>query len=224
MSTGELKKMIVEGYTTATYDGSPADTFEVMFNPNAYTLKYEIQYQEEQGKGSSGSPMVYGKIKPREFAFEFIIDGTGTSADKVEVSDEVEHFLAVAGKHDGSIHRPKYLWLKWGTLSTKCVLKNADISFNLFKPDGTPLRAKIAAVFSENIEETLRVNKEKNSSPDLMHHRLVKTTNNLPQMVHKEYRDHLYYLSVARANGLKNFRRLKPGTYLKLPPITNKNE
>jgi hypothetical protein len=222
--SGQLKKMIVEGYTSAKYDGSPADTFEVMFNPNAYSLKYEIEYHEEQGKGSSGSPMKYGKIKPREFTFEFIIDGTGASAEKADVSEEVEHFLEVAGKHDGDIHRPKYLWLKWGTLSSKCVLKSADISFNLFKPDGTPLRAKIAASFSENIEDTLRVAKERNSSPDLTHIRVVENGNSLPQMVYKEYRDHLYYLSVARANGLKNFRRLKPGTSIILPPVKNTNE
>ena len=33
------------------------------------------------------------------------------------------------------------------------------------------------------------------------------------------YEDEKYYIEVARVNGLTNFRSLKPGTNLMLPPI-----
>ena len=100
---GKLKKMVIEAYKEADYSGSPAQTFTVMFNPNTYTQKYEVEYEARQGQGDSGSPQVFGSIKPQEYNFEFLFDGTGTAADKVEVQDVVEAFLTVTGKLDGAV-------------------------------------------------------------------------------------------------------------------------
>jgi hypothetical protein len=221
MPNGELTKFLIEAYTSPGYDGSPVDSFTAMFNPNGYSMKYEVEYHAAQGRGATGSPQVYGRIKPREFTFEFVLDGTGTAADVINVSDTADHFLTVAGKNDGDIHRPKYLKLSWGALLSKCVLKSADINFNLFKPDGTPLRAKISAVFSENIEDTLRAAQERNSSPDLTYTRMVNGDDKLPLEVYRKYKDQAYYIQVAKINKLKNFRKLKTGDRLIFPPIAN---
>ena len=220
--TGELKKMVIEAYTQADYSGSAADTFEVMFNPNGYTKKYELEYEDAQGAGSSASPQVFGKIKPQDYNFEFLFDGTGTAADEVDVNERIEAFLTITGKHDGEIHRPKYLKLIWGSLIVKCVLKAVEISYSLFKHSGNPLRARLKATFTENIEETLRVAQERENSPDLTHIRTVKQGNNLPLMSYDIYNETRHYIEIARKNNLKNFRRLKVGEQLKFLPINNK--
>lgn len=219
MSSGELKKMRIEAYITADYSGLPADYFTVMFNPNTYAQKYEVEYHDRQGQGDSGSPQVFGKIKPQEYTFEFLFDGTGTAVEKVDVQETVENFLAVTGKHDGEIHRPKYLKLVWGALISKCVLKSAETTYTLFKPDGYPLRAKIKATFAENIEDTLRVAEERNSSPDLTHVRVVRAGDHLSTMCQRMYGDPKYYLQVAAFNQLTNFRRLEEGQHLSFPPL-----
>ncbi len=216
---GKLKKMVIEAYKEADYSGSPAETFTVMFNPNTYTQKYEVDYEERQGQGDSGSPQVFGAIKPQEYNFEFLFDGTGTAADKVEVQDVVETFLTVTGKLDGEIHRPMYLKIAWGALISKCVLKSAEITYTLFKPDGYPLRAKVKATFSENIEDALRVAEERKSSPDLTHVRVVKQGDHLSLMTQQMYGDPGYYLQIARFNNLKNYRKLEVGQELLFPPL-----
>lgn len=216
---GELNKMKIEAYKQADYSGTPAKTFLVMFNPNTYTQKYEVQYQARQGQGDTGSPQVFGKIKPQEYSFEFLFDGTGTAADKVEVQDTVGEFLEVTGKHDGEIHRPLYLKLSWGALVSKCVLKNAEITYTLFKPDGAPLRAKVKATFAENIEDALRVADERKSSPDLTHVYEVKEGEHLSLLSNRFYGNPAYYIQVAAFNGLANFRNLRIGQRLLFPPI-----
>lgn len=216
---GKLKKMVIEAYKEADYSGSPAQTFTVMFNPNTYTQKYEVEYEARQGQGDSGSPQVFGSIKPQEYNFEFLFDGTGTAADKVEVQDVVEAFLTVTGKLDGEIHRPMYLKIAWGALISKCVLKSAEITYTLFKPDGYPLRAKVKATFSENIEDALRVAEERKSSPDLTHIRVVKQGDHLSLMAQQMYGDPKYYLQVAQVNNLKNYRKLEIGVSLIFPPL-----
>lgn len=215
---GELKKLKIEAFKDLEYN-EKADEFSVMFNPAAYNQKYEVEYEEAQGQGSTGSPQKFGKIKPQEYSFEFIFDGTGASGEVIEVSDEIEKFLTVCGKEDGEIHRPFYLKITWGNLVSKCILKSADISYNLFKPDGYPLRAKVNASFVENIDDVLRTAEEGKSSPDLSHYIVVTEGENLPLMTYKIYGDTQYYIDTAKINGLTNFRKLKTGTTLHFPPV-----
>lgn len=218
METG-LKKMEIEAYRDQERSGDPVEKFIVMFNPNTYSQKYEVEYQDRQGQGDTGSPQIFGKIKPQEYTFEFLLDGTGTAAPKVEVQEEVERFLKVTGKHDGEIHRPMYLKLSWGALVAYCVLKNAETTYTLFKRDGYPLRAKIKATFVASIDDLLRVNEERKNSPDLTHIHDVKEGEHLSLLAHHYYRDASRYFQVARYNGLKNYRRLEIGQKLTFPPI-----
>jgi len=215
---GELRKLKVEAYTSLQYDQKAAE-FEVMFNPASYAQKYEVEYHAAQGQGTSGSSLKYGRIMPREYTFELFFDGTGVAADKRDVSHDIEEFLTVTGKHQGDLHRPYYLKLSWGSLLSKCVLKGAEITYTLFRPDGFPLRAKVSAVFSENIEDTLREREENNGSPDLTHERVVKDGEALPLLVYRTYGDSTYYTDVARSNGLAHFRKLAAGLRLRLPPL-----
>ncbi len=215
---GELKKMRIEAFKEADYSGAPTGTFEVMFNPNAYTRKYEVAYEERQGQGDTSSPQVFGTIKPQEYQFDFMFDGTGTATEKVDVQETVDAFFRVTG-YDGEIHRPLYLKLVWGALVSKCVLKSADISYTLFKRDGYPLRATVKASFSENIEDTLRVAEERKNSPDLTHRRVVQQGDHLSLMTDRLYRNPAYYFKVARFNDLNNFRRLQAGQALQFPPL-----
>ena len=223
--TGILKKLTLYTYKDAEYKkkGDP-EKFEVMFNPASYAEKYEIEYKPEQAQGNSASSMKFGSIKPKDYNFEFVIDGTGTVAEKIKVSDRIDVFMKACVQIVSDTHRPHFLLLNWGNLNTRVVLKTADIVYNLFDNEGKPLRAKITAAFTENIEDTLRVRKEGTNSPDLSHIRNIREKSKLPIMVHNEFNSHLHYLSVARANQLNNFRRLNVGAKLILPPIKQSKE
>lgn len=218
MALAALKKMVIKAFSDPQYS-SLVDTFTVMFNPNTYTQKYEVEYHDRQGQGDSGSPQVFGKIKPQEYTFDFVFDGTGVAAETIEVQDEVDKFLKLAGKYSGDIHRPMYLELFWGSLVSKCVLKSAEITYTLFKRDGFPLRAKVKATFAEDIDDALRVAKERKNSPDLTHVHVVHAGEKLPQLCYQYYRDAGRYLQVAMYNQVNNFRKLEPGQQLLFPPI-----
>lgn len=220
---GMLKKMQIEAYKKADYSDA-AEVFTVMFNPTTYSQKYEIEFQDAQGAGDSASPQIFGKIKPQEYSFEFVFDGTGTAADKVNVHETVETFLAITGKYEGDSHRTKYLVLYWGKLLTACVLKSAEITYTLFDSDGSPLRAKIKANFSENVEDTKRIKQERKNSPDLTHVRVVKEGEHLSLLCQQMYDNPGYYLQVAAFNGLNNFRNLQIGQTLLFPPVKTLNE
>jgi len=215
---GELKKLTIESFKKIDY-ADKLDEFAVMFNPTSYGQKYEVEYEDASGKGTSGSEQKFSRIKPQDYTFEFIIDGTGVSAGKEEVDEVIKHFLKVTAEVVSDTHRPPYLKLRWGQLIVDCILKSTDITYTLFKPDGYPLRAKINATFSEIIEDQKRTAQEGFNSPNLTHYRQVQEGDTLPLMTYRIYGDASYYLEVARFNRLTDFRNLQVGTTVMFPPL-----
>jgi hypothetical protein len=92
----------------------------------------------------------------------------------------------------------------------------------MFDMFGLPIRAKISASFTERTPSGLGALLSMLSSPDLTHKIEVKEGDILPLLTYKTYNNQNYYLQVARVNKLKNFRKLKAGTTLVFPPISDK--
>ncbi|HYQ56742.1 MAG TPA: hypothetical protein VEP89_05280 [Draconibacterium sp.] len=232
---GELIKLNIKAYSDPIFRTEIANgEFRSLLNPEKYNLKYKVEQNQRQGSGTSSSAPRYNKTPPEDLQLEFIFDRSGVlinygapgdSDDKLNVDegvgidDDLKLFKRVVFDYNGDEHRPNYLVISWGTLLFKGVLTELDITYNLFKPDGTPLRATATAKFKGLIEDNLRVAKENNSSPDLTHIRIVNEGDTLPLMTHGIYGDSKYYLEVAKANNITNFRKLKTGQKIFFPPI-----
>lgn len=220
--SGLLVKLYVEAYDDEKYKQKQSATFTAMFNPNKYNLRYEIEYDKKGPAGSSPSAPKFSNMKQQELSLEFFLDCTGVeNADGVFVDQKVDDFLKLAYKYDGSKHKNNYLRVVWSYLVFDCVLKDADIAFTLFRSDGRPLRAKITAKFLGFVNDQKRVLSDKAQSPDLTHYRVVKDKEKLPLMAQGIYESNAYYLDVAQANGLVNFRKLKTGEQIYFPPLSN---
>lgn len=219
-NTGELVKLKIISFKDPTYDQKDRE-FNVMFNPQEYTLKYNIESDSSQGMGTSGSDQTFKKITPEDLSLEFMIDGTGATGEVVNVPKKVSEFLDVTYNYKGDEHRPRYLTISWGTLVFKCILKSASVKYTLFNPDGTPIRAKLNTTFAQFKEDELRVAEESDSSPDLTHRRIVQDGDTLPLMCYRIYGDSKYYLQVAAANDITNFRNIEAGQKIYFPPLTD---
>lgn len=197
-------------------DGLP---YIVQFNPDSYDETMTTQFNEEQPIGADGQHIHFNRNLPRMFTFEFLIDGTGASGDdKREVIIEVELFKKTV-EFKGSQHRPSFLLLVWGTYVVTAVLKELTINYTMFRKNGTPLRAILTATFYEHKERILQILQQDLLSPDLTSRQIVKEGDKLPFMCFGVYDTPRHYLEVARANGLTNFRNLKPGSELDFPPV-----
>jgi hypothetical protein len=208
--------------------------FRTLLNPDSYKFKYKIEQNDDQASGTSSSSPRFNKILPEDLELEFVFDRTGvitdygapgTADDKTfkdegrGIIDDIEQFKRVVFDYNGDEHQPNFLIISWGTLLFKGTLSEMDITFKLFKSDGTPLRASVRAKFKGFIEDNLRVALENNRSPDLTHIRTVFEGDTLPLMTHRIYGDSKYYLEVAKANKITNFRKLKVGQIILFPPL-----
>jgi hypothetical protein len=220
--TGKLEKMKILAYRNADLsDDSKVGEYEAMMNPETYQLDYKIEYNEGQGQGTSGAQQKYKFTRPEEFTFEFLFDSTGLidGNPKSDIWNDLKLFKQMLVDYDGAIHQPRHFKLVWGVSLFKCRLTSLQITFKLFKPDGTPIRAVCKTQFKGSVEENLRVAKENSQSPDLTHTRRMVAGDTLPLMAYRMYDDPRYYLLVAQVNGLDNFRRLRVDQKIIFPPI-----
>lgn len=222
---GVLTNLKILGFKQPPEGGlSIPSLFECMFNPDTYTVQHTVQFNSQQATGNTGTDPRFLRSIPQRFSIEFIIDSTGVSSDleifAMPVPVQVLLFNTVTTNVSGDIHRPNYLIVQWGTFIRDCVLESSRITYTLFDSSGIPLRAKVNASFIERQSSALNQIANMFSSPDLTHTKLVEEGDLLPLIVYKEYRTQDYYLQVAKANKLKNFRKLQAGTTINLPPIT----
>lgn len=223
-NSGSLKKMFIKAFSDEEFKNEvPEGTYTALVNPESYSFNYTTVQNEDQAPGTSSTPPKFNKILPQELTFEFLFDRTGaikdSPADPNGIIDDIEHFKKVTFDYQGDQHRPNYLKIAWGSLLFKGVLSSLDINFKLFRADGTPLRATASLAVTGFVEDNLRVALENNQSPDLTHFREVKHGDTLPLMTNRIYGDSKYYLEVAKANRIYDFRGLKVGTQIYFPPI-----
>lgn len=206
------------------------DYYQVQFNPESYSFRYENEYQELQGLNSAGRTARYSLTRARTLSLKFIIDDSSATAGLLSgapsipilrntIEDEVNDFLELAGRMDGDLHEPRYLRLEWGDLIYDCRLQSVDVNYTLFNRSGKALRAELDAVFVEDLNPEKLAKLSDKESPDLTHTRTVISGGTLPLMTHGVYSDPAYYMRVAQANKLNNFRKLRAGATLKFPPI-----
>ena len=223
---GQLEKMRIEAFSGPELrDDQKVGEFRALVNPETYSVEFKMETSGGQGQGTSGAQQRYAFKKPEEFTFEFLFDNTGIidgNPNPDGVIDDINSFKDLTIKHEGDTHEPRFLQLTWGTFQFKGRLTSMNITFKLFNPDGSPIRATVKITVKGSVEEEFRLRTERNSSPDLTHSRTVASGDTLPWMCYKIYGDPKYYLEVAKANNLSNFRRLEVGSNIFFPPF-NKN-
>lgn len=233
----KLKKLTITAYKKSSRSiADRVGAFEAMFNPASFSQKYEIEYGKQQGVNSSDKTARYSHSKPRELTFKLILDGTGVHelgllqfGPRKTVSKRVKEFLDLTFRMNGSIHEPNFLLVEWGGkedggLIFACRLASVNVTYNSFDRDGSPLRAELDITLISDKEIRKRLAEENKSSPDLTHHRVVKSGDTLPLLAKEVYGSPGYYLRVAQANQLDDFRNLTPGQELFFPPLENANE
>jgi hypothetical protein len=232
----KLKKLTIKAYedrkrSKPVKKGTFEGTFEAMFNPTSFSQKYEIQYGYKQAVNSTDKEAVFARSKPRELNIKLILDGTGVHemgifrlAGRPTVSDRVKEFIDLTFRMNGNIHEPNFLLVEWGGkedggLIFSCRLASVNVSYTSFNRDGSPLRAELDIILISDKEVKKRLREDNMKSPDLTHHRVVKSGDTLPLLAKEIYGSAGHYLRVAQVNKLDDFRNLTPGLELIFPPL-----
>lgn len=219
MGVAKLQQMTVVGYKDENFS-SKVGAYTAMLNPETYSQNFDVQYNVEQGQGTPDATIKYEKSTPSTVNFDLIFDATGVvNSKRTNLASEISKFKKVVYDYNGNIHSPNYLKLIWGkAMLYKCRLTSLKINYTLFKPDGSPLRAKLTVAFKEFQTPSAALDK---NSPDMTHVKTVVAGDLLPSLVYDVYRDESHILKVAEHNKLDSILHLSPGSKLYFPPLKN---
>ncbi|WP_316828543.1 hypothetical protein [Pedobacter miscanthi] len=219
---GSLEPMKITGYTdkqfTKRFPGLP---YLMMLNPESVKWQRSIEYNQQQAPDSSSPSQRYKSTPSDKLNFDVVIDCTGiVDAKRTDMAKEITTLENIIFTYNGNIHRPNFVKVQWGKdLVFNGVLNSFDISYTLFRPDGSPLRAKISLGFGQYIApQTVKI-QDQDESPDISHLVTMVEGDTLPGLCEKVWNDEKYYIQVARYNGLNKFRNLKGNEKLIFPPI-----
>ncbi|MEO1053671.1 MAG: LysM peptidoglycan-binding domain-containing protein [Bacteroidota bacterium] len=237
---GGLEKLIISAFKDPDFS-EPVDEgqYSVMYNPTTYSQEYKSKWiTKSDTQGNGDKVMEFRTLEAESVSFEFMFDATGASpaaedqpgvvsaakliADDEHVDGAIKAFFDLTHNVQGETHKPNYIKINWGPFEFSGVLGSATVNYKLFNSGGLPIRATIQATFDQSLSEREKAVTPPLNSPDLTHVRVVKDGDTLPLMAKRIYGDDSFYLELAKVNNLTNFRKLRVGQKLKLPPIDKK--
>jgi hypothetical protein len=219
--SGSLELMKITGYTDEAFQSTFGKPYSVMINPDSLKWQRSIDYNTTQAPNKSSPSQTYKNSPSDKLSFDIVIDCTGiVDAKRTDMFTEIAALESIVFKYNGKIHRPNFVKVQWGqSMTFKGVLNSFDTSYTLFKPDGSPLRAKISLAFSMYVSPTTVTKLDAQESPDITHLVTVVDGMSLPQICQQVWGNDDNYVQVAKYNGLNKFRNLKGAEKLIFPPI-----
>lgn len=199
---------------------APDSDYTLQVNPASIKYGKEIQMTSQGPIGGQYRAPKYAKHKEVSLSFDTIFDATGVISEmKGGINKQIQALEDVVYNINGSIHRPNYLKISWGSTIFKGVLNSLNYEHTLFAPDGSPLRVKISFSLTGFLDKKQSAKLENKSSPDLSHIIVLKAGDTLASLCNEIYGDPSYCVDIAKCNGLTNFRNIAPGTKLMFPPL-----
>ena len=121
-------------------------------------------------------------------------------------------------------HHPPAVYFVWGAFSSDSALldeyyfyvKKLDVSYEMFLPDGTPVRASVKMTLQQCNHKEVQVEKQ---SPDHAKLYTVRRGDTLQGIAMNEYDDPREWRRIADSNNISDPMGVRPGTKLLIPPI-----
>jgi hypothetical protein len=215
-----LVKMSIKAFSDGAFT-TAAGSFDLQFNPTEFSLTYRTPQTDDNSVTlATGVNVDTPQLAEQQsFDFDFTLDSTGVDPGCTSVPTSVTSLKTLCIDYNGEEHTSNFLKLVWGTTEFKCKCTSLIVNYILFKSDGEPVRAKIKAHFDGYEDPSARAARHNTSSPDMTHIRTIKSGDSLPLLCNEVYGDSKYYLQVAEANGIVNFRSLTPGNQVVFPRL-----
>lgn len=218
------------------------DAFEVLYNPESYTLSRSVQYRPPDGFSveQPSVQFVIGGLDQLTFRlfFDTLSSGNevgGSAGDKqnfsnnsakpamekrIDVRSHTRRVTNLLLVHP-DLHRPQKVELKWSSLQFSGFLVSCSQNFVKFNEQGMPVRAWLDCTFLEaqsQLAAKLGTGKSLNS-PDTTKFHTVSQGESLWSLSTEAYGQPDQWRLIADANGIENPRRLRSGETLRLPAL-----
>lgn len=193
-----------------------ASRIPLRFNPTDFKISKANTFAEIGIPGLETPPVQYVRGGSETLTLEALVDTTDTLEDvRVRYVAALRRLMTP----DSREHAPPIVRFVWGPTVFPGVLEKLDITYQLFQPDGVPLRAKLDLGLKEYREVREQVQDPPRSSPTVEKSYRVRRGDTLAGIAAALYRDPGAWRVLARANDIRDPRDLQPGRLLTIPRL-----
>lgn len=203
-----------------------AEKVAVMFNPEEYTLQRENNFAQIAVPGLSAPIIQFVHGNQQTLEMELFLDTYEShrsgSRKLNQAGDDVRKLVGKVTDLMNIIpatHAPPVLLFTWASLSFTCVLSRATQRFIMFKPDGTPVRARLNVTFSQYSNAELEAKEIKRETADYTKVHIVRQGETLASIAQAVYGNSQLWRPIALRNGVDDPRSLTPGMQLAIPHL-----
>jgi nucleoid-associated protein YgaU len=208
------------------------DPIEVLFNPNTYSITKSVswtaagnsQAAAQTERRRNAPALQFGGGQSRSLSLDLFFDTTEETTDaKKDVRTLTNQIVKLTRiVRDLDPQRPPVCVVSWGKevppgsdFPFSGVVIQLTQRFNLFLPDGRPVRANLTVAFTEYLDPT---KDELENDPEFTT-RVVKRGDTVSSIAGEVYRDPTMWRVIAEANRLDDPRQVPVGLRLDIPKV-----
>jgi LysM repeat protein len=207
-----LEKVIIEVIHKRTI-------FNVLFNPEEYTINKDNNFAVQGIPGLSGPLVQFVNGNLRTLEMELFFDTWDTpSLPKQDVRDLTNQIVRLM-EIDSELHAPPLLNVSWSSLQLRCVLARVSQKFIMFDDSGTPVRARLTCTFNEVIDPEQEANKTNPQTANFSKVHIVTQDETLSGIATKFYDNPQMWRPIAIVNEIANPRAIAVGQSLSIPSL-----
>lgn len=192
-----------------------------LFNPASLEISLSASW-EGKGDAKLNAPnLSYQGGQSGTMSVELFLD---TSADGSVVTKHTDELIKLT-RIDTSLpqgqERPPYVTFHWGRFhSFKGVVSDLSITYELFRPNGEPIRARVSLTLTQAFDEDNWPPQNPTSgTPRPARSHQVVPGETLDRIAATHYGDPTEWRRLAAANGVKDPFLLRPGSRIDVPTM-----
>ena len=215
---------IPDNLTKAYLKIEGGEQIDCWFNPSEYTISKSNKWKVDPVVGQGMPRAQFGGGDAQKLNLELLFDDADReSGDVRDITNALFAAMAVdkafaSGKNSG---RPPTIEFGWGSTTTfKAVCDSLSVQYLLFRPNGTPVRAK-AKVSLIQAEPTVGKGPQNPTTRGIggMRTHVVRDGDSIQGIAHSAYGDPTLWRRIAEANGIDDPVRLRRGSVLSIPSL-----
>ena len=145
MADEQLQKLVIK-----TVSGEGDITVEATFNPTQYVQDKSVAWQLQKNSEGNQAPLEFTSGANMTLSIELMFDLSEANGD---VETEYVTKLRQMAMINDSLKRPPRCLVAWGSREVlSVVVEKVNATYNMFRPDGVPTRAKVALTLKECLE------------------------------------------------------------------------
>lgn len=197
------------------------DKLECMFNPTEYRMSQRVQVNRSATSGRPGGKAQYQSTSAMTLTMQLFFDDF--ASPKGDVTPQVTTLLNWQKPTVKSENRPSppLLTFSWGNKQLsdfKGILTRCDVTYTMFRRDGTPIQAKVDITL-EGAEVVVMTTNPTSHAIDSRRVRTLVEGESLQSIAWEELGKATYWRAIAELNGIDDPLRLEPGTALVIPAL-----